>query len=568
MAVDTPQAIASVVRRAVVERDLRFLSQPTVALAGLLTMLVLWPLTALMLRAFSDGGSGFRRMLHVPDFWHVIGNTVGLALGSVVIAVTVGVGLAWCVGQAPRQARGWLGIIPLLPLVMPTVASTTGWIFLLSPRVGYLNVLLRKLPPFTGEVSGPIDIFSMPGIVALTGFSLVGFVYLYVRTSMEAIGRELRDAAATCGASPQRTFFTVVLPLIRPALVYSVGIAFLLGVGQFTNPLLLGRTHNINVITTVMYQVTADYPVDYGLGAALASPLLVIGVIVMILQRRAVGNQKRYVSATSKSSFRDVEGTWWAVMPVLLFGTVAVILPICALVIVALSPFWSGNIDWTGMSLHNVWTVLSSPRTIIALVTSLKAISATLIVVLPLGFLVALSLSQPRGRLQGMIDLMVVVPLTMPAAVFGFAILYSYAGAPLYLYGTTAIIVLAYTTLMIPHAVRPQLASMMSVGSEYAEAARVCGAGWLRTLRDVQLPLVRRGVAASAAIVVVLLFHEFSASMMVRTARTPVLGTLLFDYYTTGLYPHVAVVALLMVVVTTAGVGLALALGGRTALEN
>ena len=544
------------------------LGQPRLLLVAVLAVLVIWPLGALLLRAFADGADGYRRMFDVPDFGQIVANTVGLAIGSVIIAVFVGAGLAWCVSRAPRRVRGWLGLIPLLPLIMPAVASTTGWIFLLTPRVGYINVLLRKLPFFDHLVSGPIDIFGMPGIILLTGFSLVGFVYLYVRTSMEAIGSELEDAAAICGASPLRVFRTVTLPLIRPALIYSAGIAMLLGVGQFTNPLLLGRPKNVNVITTVMYGATIEFPVDYALGAALASPLLVIGAVIMLLQRTAVGNQSRYVVVTGKSNFRQTKGTWWAVPPVLLFAVVAVILPVMALLLVAMSPFWSGTIDWGGLGFDNIQKVLGDPKTTAAVGTSVRAILSALVVVVPLGFAAALVLRQARDRLNSVIDLFTVVPLTMPAAIFGFAILYSYAGGPFSLYGTTTIIVLAYTTLMIPHAVRPQLAAMMSIGTEYAEASRVSGAGRVRTIWKVEIPLVRSGIAVAVALVVVLLFHEFSASMMVRTARTQVMGTLLYDFYTSGLYPSVAVVALLMVVITTVGVALALAVGGRRALQN
>jgi iron(III) transport system permease protein len=68
--------------------------------------------------------------------------------------------------------------------------------------------------------------------------------------------------------------------------------------------------------------------------------------------------------------------------------------------------------------------------------------------------------------------------------------------------------------------------------------------------------------------VIVMLFHEFAASMMVRAANTQVIGTLLYEYYTGGLYPDVAVVALLMFVVTALGVITALLVGGTKALES
>lgn len=538
------------------------------ALLAVLLVLVVWPLAALIVRAFADGGAGIREMMEVRGFYQIVVNTIGLAIGSVAIAVVLGTGLAVCVANAPPRVRGWLGVIPLLPLIMPAVASTTGWIFLLTPRVGYINTQLRKLPFFDHLENGPVDVFGMPAIIVLTGFSLVGFVYLYVRSSLEAIGTELEDAAAICGASPLWVFRTVTLPLLRPALVYSSAVALLLGVGQFTNPLLLGRPKNIDVLTTVMFEATAEWPVNYGLGAALALPLVVIGIVTLAIQRWAIGNQARYVVVTGKSNLRPTKGTWWAVPPVLLFALLAVILPILALALVALSPFWQGTPDWSSLSFDHVRTVLGQERTRAAIGTSVRAIAGALIVVVPLGFFVARSLHRFRDGLGTAVDTVALLPLSMPAAIFGFAILYSYAGEPFMLYGTTTIIVLAYITLMIPHAVRPQLASMIGIGKEYSEASRVCGAGPLRTLVRIEAPLVRSGLTVAVTIVIVMLFHEFSASMMVRTADTQVIGTLLYDYYTVGNYPQVAVVALLMVVITTVGVALAVAVGGKKALER
>ena len=82
----------------------------------------------------------------------------------------------------------------------------------------------------------------------------------------------------------------MILPLLRPALVYGTGVALLLGLGQFTAPLLLGRTENISVLTTEMYFATAQIEPPYGVAAALGSPLLVFGIIVLFVNRVLLGD--------------------------------------------------------------------------------------------------------------------------------------------------------------------------------------------------------------------------------------------------------------------------------------
>ena len=121
-----------------------------------------------------------------------------------------------------------------MPIVVPAVANVTGWVFMLSPRPGYLNALLRKLPWWNDLDAGPVDIYTLPWIVILTGFGLTAFVYLFVSAGLRNINGELIEAALVSGSSSTAVFFRITLPLLRPVLVYGGGVALLLGLGQFT----------------------------------------------------------------------------------------------------------------------------------------------------------------------------------------------------------------------------------------------------------------------------------------------------------------------------------------------
>jgi iron(III) transport system permease protein len=542
-----------------------------VVLAILLALLILGPLIRLQAKVFEDGLGAIERALRLPRVWTVLGNTLFLACGSVCIAVILGTALAWCTTRVPRRVRGTLSLLPIVPLMVPAVASVTGWIFLLSPRVGLINRYLRDWGGIGSDSTGPVDIYSIYGIVIITGFSLTSFVYLFVYANLRQRGNELEIAAAASGSGPVRTFFTVTLPLLRPAIVYSAGITLLLGIGQFTAPLLLGPPKNIEVVTTVLFRLSQDYPIDYALGAALDLPLIVIGIAVIVMQRRALRNESRFASVAGKSRYVYGRTSWWATVPLVAYIIVSVALPIFALVVTSLSPFWSGKVDpalWTFDAYRGVF---EDPTAKQAVLTSIKAAAATLVAVIPLGYVVATALLQRTTVptvVRVVIDVLSNLALSMPAALFGFALLFTYTGNPFNLYGTTAIIIVAYVTLMLPHAIRPQLASMLSTSGDYVEAAKVSGAGFLRTALTVTLPLVRTGVAVSAALVVVLVFHEFAASVMVRSPTTQIMGTLLYDTYTSGSAPDVAVVALVMVFATAVGVALALAVGGTRALED
>lgn len=540
------------------------------AFCGALGYLVLLPLYRLQKLAFEDGGSGYQRAWNTPDIGKTLVTTVMLALGSLVIALVLGTLLAWAATRLPHRLR-LMRVLPIFPIIIPAVASVTGWAFLFSPRPGYLNAFLRNMPWWNHLDEGPVDIYTLPWIVILTGFGLTSFVYMFVNSGFQNIGAELIEAGHVSGSRGLGVFFKVILPLLRPTLVYGGGVALLLGLGQFTGPLLLGRNTGVTVLTTQMYFKTASSPVDYGAAAAIGSPLLLFGVAVVVFQKVLLGDQARFVTHAGKSSFRtDTRPSKLAVVAMVLYSFVALVLPLGALVIVSLSPFWSADIDTSAFTLDNFREVLDSPNVTEAITTSVLVSLFAVAIAIPVGFVAANLIL--RGRkykvMRTFIDFLVAMPLGIPAVVFGVGFLLAYTQEPLFLYGTRWVIVLVYITIVLPFTTRMQLAGMVALGDSYLEASRVSGASAFKTNVKIVLPLMRSSIGGAAALMFVLLTHEFAASLLVRSPSTNVMGTVLYDYYTNGSYPTVAAIALIMTGVTAIGVTAAVMLGGSKALEG
>jgi iron(III) transport system permease protein len=535
----------------------------SVTLLLVLAYLVVVPLVRLQATSLSDGAAGYRRLADLQGLGETLRTTVWLGLGSLTIAMVLGTGLAWAATRLPRPVA-WFGVFPILPIVLPPVANVTGWAFLLSPKVGYLNQLLRATPLFGGN-RGPIDIFTPFWIVVVTGLSLTSFVYIFVRSGLRRLNFELVEACQVSGASPTRAFVGTILPMLRPSLLYAASIALLLGLGQFTAPLLLGTRQGVNVITTEIYRVSGSSS-DYALGGALAMPLLLVGIAVVVVQRLLLGSQERYATNIGKGSREVGRTSWAAVIPVTLFAIGGVLLPLLGLLVVALSPFWNGHIDVHAFTLDQFHKLFDFPGVTEAIRRSVTLSIAGVLVALPVGYLSAEVLYRRRTNrvVRSLLDVTVNLPLGIPAVLFGAGFLFTYTRPPLVLYGTNWVIVLVYVTLMLPFTVRLQLAARMSLGDSYQEAARVSGAGRIRTDLTIALPLMRGAVAGAAALMFVLLSHEFTASLFVRSTKTQVMGTVLFDLWTTGTYGLVAAMAIVMCAITTVGVAVAMWLGGGT----
>jgi iron(III) transport system permease protein len=534
-----------------------------VAFIGALGYLIVLPLVRLQILAFGHGARAYSEAFTQPGIWTVVYRTVELALGSLAIALVLGTALAWASTTVSPRLR-LLRILPILPIVVPAIASVLGWSFLFSPHPGYLNALLRHLPWWHHLYEGPVDIYTMPWIVIITGLALTSFIYLFVSAGFESINGELLEAAQVSGSTPAGVFFRVTLPLLRPSLIYGGGVALLLALGQFTAPLLLGANNNITVLTTEMYRATQQTPAQYDIAAALGSPLLVFGVVVLVLNKALLGDLRRFVTHGGKS-FRPVaRSSKLGAASLVVYGLIATVLPIVGLVLVGLSPYWSGQLhpsQFTLSAFHSIFhdgAILTGIRT--SVVTSVIAVAITL----PLGYFSAVILRR-RGQfkiLRPILDVTVALPLSIPAVIFGVGFLFAYTHAPFILYGTKWVLVLVYVTLMVPFATRMQLSGMVALGDSYIEASRVSGAGPIRTHLMILVPLMRGTFAAAAALMFILLANEFAASLLVRAPTQNVMGTILYNYYGNGLYPQVACTALVMVGVTGAGVLLAMVLGG------
>lgn len=541
---------------------------PLLFTAGL-AFLVVMPLWRIQAVALEDGAHGYRTAFGASTFAETLRRTILLALGSLVIGMVLGTGLAWAATRIPYKWR-ILATIPIVPIVVPAVANITGWVFMLSPGPGYLNALLRKLPWWNDLDSGPIDIYTMPWIVILTGLGLTAFVYLFVSAGLRNINGELIEAAMASGSSSTAVFCRITVPLLRPVLIYGGGVALLLGLGQFTAPLLLGRNAGINVLTTDIYRSVSQSPIDYSVAAAIGSPLILIGLCVVVFQRIALGDQRRFVTHGGKSFRSEARPSKLAVAALVTYGSLATLLPVGALVIVSLSPFWSGTIQWDELTLDNFRRIFDEARVTEAIVTSLTVSLVAVAIALPVGFVASTLLlrSKIHPWHRTGLDLIVALPLGIPAVVFGAAFLLQYTREPFILYGSRWVVILVYLTLMLPFTTRMQMSGMVALGDSYIEASRVSGAGAMRTNLKILLPLMRGTLGGAAALMFVLLTHEFTASLLVRSSTMQTMGTALYDFWSNGFYPEVAAIALVMTGVTLVGVIVAMVVGGTDALSK
>jgi iron(III) transport system permease protein len=499
----------------------------------LVAVLLLGPLVALVARVTGDFTTTWDATRSREHLGRVTFNTTVLTVGSLLVALAIGGGIAWCLRHLPlRTRRIGLGIT-LIPLLVPALPSIMAWVLLLQPRAGLLNQLLRATPLFGGS-EGPLDVYTLPFIILLTGVHYVPFVALFLTTALEGLDARLDHAARVSGAGWLWTQLRIVAPLVRPAMVYAGCLVAIFGLGQFTTPLILGRPHNFNVLTTEMWRSVNYSPVSYEVAALLGAPLVLLGFVIVSGQRRLIGASERYVSA-SRGMEAEVGERRWPLVPVVVFGVVMVVPPLAMLIWTSLLPYWNPTLGLSSVSLDNYRKLLDDPGTWHAIRNTVTfAVAGTVVGLSACTYLAVIAVRRANSARGRAIDYLINLPITIPGIVFGLGIYLAFATGPVDLAGSALLFVAIYVLTTLPQGTRLVMAGITQLAPSSESAARVHGASPVRSLVLVLLPLLRRSLASAMIVLFIVMVQEFGAATMVQSPQTEVMATKMFAMWEEG----------------------------------
>ena len=525
-----------------------------VATTAVVAVLVLPPLGAVIL---AGAGSGLAPLRH-PD---VILNTLLFGVSTTALALLLGIVLA--LSLAPGvPGRALLERLVVMPLYLTPLLTALGWSWLGSPRSGLLNLLLRAA--FGPSVT--INMVSAAGAIVVTALAAAPLPFLLVSDALRAVDPSLLEAARVHGAAPRLAFRRIVLPLLLPAVLAAAALVFVQAIGMFSVPAVLGTPSGFQVATTEIYQLLESYPPRIADATAWGILLLGMTALVMAAQSALLG-RRSFITITGKA-FRPNRmvpkaprlrstAAWTYV-------ALATLLPLMALLWAAISAFVTANpklMRLTGE--HFAYVLFSYPKTWLAMGNSVLLGVMTASLVALLGLAVSwIVLRAPRhGRV--LLDQLSMLPLSMPAMVFALGLLWVYVRVPLPIYGTIAILLIAYCTHYLPFGVRAIGAALRQLHPELEEAARVAGASWLRTMRRITLPLVQPAVVAAWVLLFVMAMQEVSSSILLYTSHSVVLSVAVFDLWENGNPSDVAALGFLQLIVSFLVVGAALGVRQR-----
>ena len=476
-------------------------------LLAILVFLVVYPVVMLAIGALTGGDpvvDGFAvSRLSLDTFVDVLGNenvhramanSLIACAGGTAVAVVVGLGFAWIVVRTDTPCKRLIAATGMLPLFVPPLVGGVAWAILGSPKTGLLNTVLARI-----GIDWRVDLYSMAGMIFVFGIYYAPYVYMFTSSALKNMDPSLEEAAEMSGASSVRTLFTVTFPLIAPAIVSGMLLSFIVMLGIYGIPAVLGTPAKIPVLTTYIYTLTNWSPPLYGTAAAVALLLMVVTGLLVWAQNRVLSGRSYTTVAGKAFRPRPLRLGPWRYLTLafaLIYLVVVVILPSLALIVAGFRKFlfvrdFASLFDLSQYSLIHFDRLLSNPQTIAALWNTLEVGLVTAIVGGALSFAIGYTVVRTRVPGRRLVDLVATVPVAIPGLVIGVAYLWAWIGLPGGLYGTIWILALAFVARFIPDTVKALSTSLMQIHKELEEAAFICGRSLPDTIRTIVLPLAR-----------------------------------------------------------------------------
>jgi len=240
-----------------------------------------WSLSASQTIVHSWSLENYRQLLSVEVYWQTLLRSMWIAARVMLFSLLLGYPLAYFLSFRAAARTDLFYQLVIIPLWVSYLVRAYAWKTILGSD-GVLNTLLQ----YAHLTSHPLDflLYSPFAVVLTLTHIYTPFTLLPIYASLEHIPRNLVEASHDLGASPAQTFWRVIFPLSIPGVLAGATFAFVLSLGDFLAPLLLGGPSGIMISNIVVSLFGAAY--NWPLGAAISFCMLVLVVSLLFFSER------------------------------------------------------------------------------------------------------------------------------------------------------------------------------------------------------------------------------------------------------------------------------------------
>ena len=526
------------------------------AVALIAAAAVLYPVFFLLQAALDVGepdarpptAYGFDNFASLANYQEILLNTLLVSFAASVMALVFGFGTAWILNRTDVPFRRTLEQAMAVPYYVTPLLGALAWSLLGSPESGFINQAWRGLGgdgPLL-DITGPIGIaWVMALFEGSVAFVMIGAV-------MKSMDPSLEEASQVIGGGRFRTMLKVTLPLVAPGVLGAGIFVFAEMLGSFSAALVLGLPNRFYVITTAMYQLVSQYPPRIPLAAAMGVSLFAVMFLMLFLYRRLMARGS-FVTVSGKA-FRprlmDVGRLRWVLFAVCaLYVFLSAVLPLLTLVYASLQKLavaWPGADNFTLQHFREAFA-LNAVRS--ALVNSLLLGFLTATIGVFLTGLLAWMINRSRLPGRGALEYILMFPQAVPRLVFAFGMMWAWIAAPVPIYGTFWLLLIAYLTVFLPLGLRTISGVLVQLDKSLDECGQVCGARLGYRLRTITMPLLRPGLLAAWLLLYIAAVRELGASILLMGPNSKVLTPSIVEAFFASSSELTAAMALIQTVV-------------------
>jgi len=510
------------------------------------------------LKLFTDAGFG-----------QVILNTAIFALGTTFLTLVIAIPMAVLVVRTRLPFGRLLGLSMQWPFFVSSLILGFGWITLYGPA-GFVSSAVRQA---IGVV--PWNLYSLPGMAVTEAVGLAPIAYVFCVNALRQADASLESAAQVCGAGPLRILFTVVVPMLRPPIVYSSILVFSMSLETLSVPLLYGTPVRIQVFSTFLYtNGLQSISPDYGILGAASTLILLVTIATVVIQAKVLKNARRFVSVRGKAVRpRLLELGWirWvAAVGIVIYVIFGALLPILGLIFRSFTLIFTPlQSPLKTLTLDNYERIFTYPVYVQSITNSLTIAAVGAVLVSSLALVAVLVARRSTFRFARAVEYLALAPQALPGIIVGIGFFWAFALLPGSLggliQGTLATIIIAFGLRALPTGFGSIAPAIMQIGHELDQAARTSGADWLGTFFRVLRSLLAPAFVGALILTFVTMIKEYSAALFLSSANTNVIGTTMLELWVQGNTGSVAALATLQLAITAVFVALAsLFLKGRS----
>ena len=514
----------------------KFIIASLLCIILLIFFFIVYPTLAIFVSMFYDGDTfapqQVMRILTQSYIVRVISNSLFLSGFVGIVSTIFGLAFALYTTRIARRTAFIGKIFSILPIVTPPFVVGLG-VTLMLGRSGYVTEFLAST--FGFENHNWLYGFNGIAIAQILAFAPISFMIL--DGALKSVHPSIEEASYTLRANRYQTFFNIIFPLLRPALANSFLIVFIQSLADFSNPLVLGGS--FDVIATQIYFYIAGSQLDYASASTLGSMLLIFSLAVFIIQYIWIGNRS-YVTVSGKSYRGDVQD-----LPTGLKYTIIGMLGFWVLFNLALygSIFYGSftvnwGVDYT-LTLKNYAMLFGQglsdgawPSLINTLIYAGIAAPLTALFGLLIAYIVV------RKDFQGKksLEFLTMLCFAVPGTVAGVSYILAFNNAPLYITGTSIIVIISMVMRDLPIGMRAAIAGLGQLDKSLDEASlSLKGSSW-KTLWFIVLPLLKPALLSALVTSFVRAMTTVSAIIFLVTADTRVATAYILNRVEDGEY--------------------------------